>query len=393
MSNWLIRRFIKNWQNTDDPTVRERYGTFAGGFGIVCNLFLCVIKIMVGLLSASLSITADGLNNLSDMGSSVITMICFRLAGKPADPEHPFGHGRMEYLSAFMVAMLILLLGFELLTGSAKTLIDGSPAPTYSTLAIVILVLSVAVKLYMFFFNRHLGQKIDSEALMATAQDSINDVITTGVILLCVVISRLVTIPFNLDAVLGIGVALFILYSGVMTARDTINKLLGEPPAAETIQNLKDIILSFDEFRGVHDLIVHNYGPGRVFATVHVEVPQTIDIVYCHEQVDLCEKVINERTGIELTIHMDPVDTDNVEVEKLRNHLSCELKKLDNQISIHDFRMTPKSENRTNLIFDAVMPSTLAMSKDAFIAYIEKTARAIDPTYVCVVTVDSNYSG
>ncbi len=297
MGDFILKTVIGS-RDISAAETRNLCGSRAGIFGIVCNLFLCALKIGVGILSASISIVADGLNNLADMGSSVITMIGFKIAGRPADKDHPYGHGRMEYMSAFIVAMLILLVGIELLKESAGALINGDAAPTYGIISIIILAVSVAVKLGMYFFNRALGKAINSEALLATAQDCVNDSLATFVILLGVAAGRIFELGFNLDAVMGIGVALFILYSGFMTAKETTDVILGMPPEKETIDKIKECIFSFGIFVGIHDLIVHNYGPNREFASVHVEVPQNIDIVYCHEIIDTCEKFVREQTGL-----------------------------------------------------------------------------------------------
>lgn len=393
MVGFLLKLFVKDYKNTKDNSVRENYGTFAGIFGIICNLFLCALKVSIGIITKSISIMADGLNNLTDMGSSVVTMIGFRLSNKPADPEHPFGHGRMEYLSAFIVSCIILLLGGELFTSSIKALINGDAMPVYSNTAIIILVVSVFVKLYMFFFNKKLSRLVDSSALSATAQDCINDAIATFVILLSVVISKTVALSFNLDAVMGIAVALFILYSGFNAAKETIGQLLGEPPAKELLEEIESILLSFSDFKDIHDLIVHNYGPGRMFASVHIEVDQNIDIVHCHEQVDLCEKLIEEKTGVVITIHMDPVNTSDEEVESIKKEVLCAVKNIDERLTIHDFRTTPKGTQRTNLIFDAVMPSSLKISKTELEQRIGEEVAKIDPTYVCVVTIDTDFTG
>ena len=393
MTKLLVKLFIKNSEDVNNGTVRLKYGTLGGAVGILCNLFLCTLKITVGFMTASISIVADGLNNLSDMGSSIITMIGFKMAGKPADSDHPFGHGRMEYMSAFIVSMLILLVGAELLKSSVTALVTGESAPAYSVWAIIILAVSVLVKLWMCLFNRKLGKKIDSEALIATAQDSLNDMVTTSVILLSVGISMLVTLPFNLDAVMGILVALFILYSGLASAKDTLNEILGTPPDKKLIKEIEDTILSFKEFKGIHDLIVHNYGPGRQFASVHVEVPQDTDIVKCHEQIDLCEKLIDEKLDISLVIHMDPIDVNNEAVATTKERITNAVKEIDSNMSVHDFRMTPAGEKRTNLIFDVVVPSTVKMSHEELNELISECARKINPTYCCVITFDNDFSG
>ncbi len=393
MSALLIKLFIKNPENIKDNNVREAYGKMGSIIGIICNLFLCVLKIAVGILSGSISITADGLNNLSDMGSSVVTMIGFKLANKPADSDHPFGHGRMEYISAFIVAVLILLVGFELLKSSFEALINNSATPKYSLIAIIILIISVFVKTWLFFFNRKIGKRISSEALIATAKDSLNDSVATLVILISVLVSKLIVLPFNLDAVMGIGVAIFILYSGIVSAKETLNSILGTPPEKELISEIEDTILSFEEFIGIHDLIVHNYGPGRQFASVHVEVPQDINIVKCHEQIDLCEKIINEKLGILLVIHMDPIDTNNELVGIAKEKMCNVLTEIDTNLTLHDFRMTPSGEKQTNLIFDVVVPSNIKIPEKELRKRIEDGALNVDKTFKCVITFDNDFTG
>ena len=373
--------------------MRKSYGTLSGGVGIFCNLILCITKIAVGLLTASISITADGLNNLSDMGSSVITLIGFKMAGKPADKDHPFGHGRMEYMSAFIVALLILLVGAELLKSSITALIAGDKFPEYSAAAIIVLAVSMLIKLWMYIFNRRLYKKVESGVFKATALDSLNDIMSTGAILLSVAVSLCFKLPFNLDAVMGLLVSLFILYSGFSTAKDTLNLILGNPPDKETVEEIKNTVLSFEGFIGIHDLMVHNYGPSRQFASVHVEVPQESDFVKCHEQVDLCEKLINEKYNIQLVIHMDPIDTNSPAVKAAREAMTAELKKIDERMSLHDFRMTPLSENRTNLIFDVVIPPEFNDKKEELRQEISAAAKELDGTYCCVITFDNDFIG
>lgn len=393
MSSLLVRLFVKNYNDTKNPQVRGRYGSLAGVVGIVCNLILSVLKIGIGLIVGSLSISADGFNNLTDMGSSVVAMLGFKLAGKPADRDHPFGHGRMEYMSAFIVAVLILLVGFELLKSSVTALVNGEVAPEYSLISILILAFSVIIKLWLFFFNRKLSKSIDSEVLAATAKDSLNDCVATTAILISVGVTRFVEVPFNLDAVMGILVAVFILISGIGSAKDTINQILGQPPEEETINEISDFILSFPEFYGIHDLIVHNYGPGRQFASVHVEVPQNIDIVKCHEEIDLCEKLLFERTGINVVIHMDPIDTDDETITATKSAMQKALKEIDESLTLHDFRMTPLAENQTNLIFDVVVPSKVKIPDEQLKQEISEKANKINSTFVCVITLDNDFTG
>ncbi|MBQ3547963.1 MAG: cation transporter [Clostridia bacterium] len=393
MTHILTRLFIKNPDDVKNNATREQYGSLSGAVGIICNLLLCVFKITVGALTHSISIVADGFNNLSDMGSSVITILGFKLANKPADKDHPFGHGRIEYMSAFIVAILILLVGFELMKTSCGALINGTPMPTYSLVSIIVLAVSVVFKLWLFIFNRKLGKKIESETLLATAQDSLNDSIATAVILISVAVSKLVTVPFNLDAVMGVAVALFIIWAGINAAKETLNRILGEPPSAELITDIENAILSRKDFVGIHDLMVHNYGPGRLFASVHVEVPQDIDIVHCHEQIDLCEKEIYDNLGVSLVIHMDPMDVNNDEINFIRQQLSNGIKVIDNNLTIHDFRMTPMADTQTNLVFDVVVPQNFKLTEKELKEKITQIARLINPTFCCVITVERDFTG
>ena len=391
MTKLLIKLFVKNSENTKSEKVRLTYGNLGSITGIVCNLLLCAVKIAVGLVVGSMSIVADGLNNLSDMGSSVISMIGFRLSNKPADSDHPFGHGRMEYLSAFTVSIFILVVGVELLISAVKTIVSGTPSPEFSYVSLAVLGFSILLKLWMFLFNRKLGKKIDSSALIATAQDSLNDCVSTFAILICAIISMNVKIPFNLDAVVSIGVAGFILWSGINTIKDTIGELLGRPPEAELINEIENGIMAFDGFLGVHDLIVHNYGHGRQFASVHVEVPQDTDIVKCHEQIDICEKVVGQKCGISLVIHMDPVNVNDESVMKAKQEMIDIIKSIHPDLTLHDFRMTPPSDERTNLIFDVVIPKTVKLTEKQLDEQIKQLAKAKNKTYECVITYDMSY--
>lgn len=393
MTSLLIRLFIKNPNDTANSETRARYGELGSIVGIVSNIILCAIKISVGIISSSISIIADGLNNLADMGSSVITMIGFKMANKPADRDHPFGHGRMEFMSAFVVAFLILMVGFELFSTSVKTLISGESAPIYSTFSIVALIASIVIKLWMFLFNRKLGKAIDSSALIATAKDSLNDCISTSAILAAAIITSYIKLPFNLDAVMAIGVSLFILWAGFSAARETLDEILGKPPEPQLIKDIEDSIMSFEGFIGIHDLIVHNYGPGRLFASVHVEVPQDIDIVKCHERIDICEKLVGEKTGVELVIHMDPIDINSEDVVLAREQMDEIIKGIDPRLTLHDFRMTPVSDTRTNLIFDVVLPSDLKITAQELDDAIAHAARDKNPTYACVITYDNSFIG
>ena len=393
MTELITRIFIKNSENVKDNTVRKAYGTLGGIVGIICNLMLCIIKITVGLISGSISIMADGFNNLSDMGSSLVTIIGFKLAGKPADRDHPFGHGRMEYMSAFIVSVLILIVGVDLMESSLKSLIGNTAPPTYNVWAIIVLIISVSVKLWMFVFNRKLGNKISSDVLKATAKDSLNDTLATIAILISVGVSLVCALPFNLDALMGVLVSLFILWSGISSAKETLDEILGKPPEKELIETIESTIMSFKYFVGIHDLIVHNYGPGRQFASVHVEVPQDIDIVKCHEQIDLCEKLVREQLDLQLVIHMDPIDCNNETVNITREKMANAIKVIDQGLTLHDFRMTPLSDKRTNLIFDVVVPSRVKLSEKELEERIVSLAKLINPIFECVITFDNDFSG
>ena len=393
MTALLIKIFVKNYSDTKSIESRNRYGNLGSVIGIFVNFLLSITKIVIGLVGGVLSVTADGFNNLADAGSSVVTLIGFKLANKPADRDHPFGHGRMEYISAFIVSFLILLVGFELLKDAVTALKNGEAMPQFETISIIALVCSIVVKCWLYFFNRKIGKTIDSSALIATAKDSLNDCIATGAILASAIVARFVNITFNLDAIMAIGVALFILWSGFCSARDTLNEILGGPPEPQLINDINDTILSFEEFHGIHDLIVHNYGPGRQFASVHVEVPHNTDIVACHEKIDLCEKLIQEKFGVNLVIHMDPIDTDNESVAAARNTMVHIIKEIDSKLTLHDFRMTPAGDTRTNLIFDVVVPAELNMSETQLNDIICQKAKVANKTYVCVITFDRDFTG
>ncbi len=389
MTKLLLKLFVKNYKNTEDKNVRERYGVLGGTVGIVCNLLLAVVKIILGIVSGSVSVVADAMNNFSDTASSVITLIGFKAAGKPADEDHPFGHGRIEYMAAFIVSALILLVGFELFKSSVEKIISPT-AVNVDYITLIILLLSSLTKLWMFFFNKKLSKAADSGVLAATAQDSLNDALVTFAILVSVGV--MVVFNINIDAYVGLLMSLFILYTGIKSAKETIDPLLGTPPEKELIDELHKTILSFEGFIGIHDLIVHNYGPGRIFASVHIEVPVDIDIVHCHEQVDLCEKVVNEKLGVELVVHMDPIVTNDETVNKTKEQLKTVLGEIDNRLSFHDFRMTPKGENRTNLIFDIVVPVSTKLSEEEISEKVTEGMRKIDPTFFFVITFDKDYA-
>lgn len=390
MTSFLLKFFIKDYKNTENQAVREKVGNFGGIVGIFCNLLLFIIKFIAGTISNSISITADAFNNLSDMGSSVVTLLGFKLSNIPPDKEHPFGHGRIEYLSATFVSAIIMFVGGELFLSSVKKIITPEPLETEKiSISIIILVISVLIKLWMSFFNKKLGNMISSDSLKATAKDSLNDCISTSAVLISTFVSLFFNI--NIDAYAGLAVAIFIIYSGITSIKDTLNPLLGMPPKKEMIDEIENIVYSFDKFVGIHDLIVHNYGPGRTFASLHVEVPENINIIWCHEQIDLCEKIIRERMNIEVVIHMDPVATDDEFVNDLKSKVYKKIEEFDSSLSCHDFRVV-KGEKVTNVIFDTVIPNKYKLSAEQLKIKIQELVHEISPNYNCVITIDIDYN-
>lgn len=387
MTNLLLKLFIKNYKNTADPMIRRKYINLGSITGILCNIVLFVIKLSIGLLAGSVSIMADAFNNLTDIGSSVVTIIGFRLSIKPADKEHPFGHGRFEYMSAMLVAIIILLVGFELLKSSVEKIFSPTDLKV-EFYTIILLCISVIIKLWMFLFNKKLGKSINSSGLIATAQDSINDSIATFAVLISIIICSIFKI--NIDPYMGIIVALFILYSGIKTIKETLDPLLGMPPEKETIDAIATMVLANENFVGIHDLIVHNYGPGRSFASLHVEVPSNADIVACHEDIDACEKEIHNTLGIEVVIHMDPIAVDDENTIKTKEAVIDAIKKYDSRLSVHDFRMV-NGEEQINLIFDVVVPNEIKLKDSEIKAKIDEICKQIDARYVTVLTLDKDY--
>lgn len=384
MTNLLSRLFIKNHQNYDDPAVRSAYGKLAGIVGIVCNLLLFAAKLTVGLISGSVSITADAVNNLSDASGSVVTLVGFKLAERPADRGHPFGHARMEYLSGLTVAVLILLIGVELAKSSFQKILHPSPVE-FSAALTVTLVLSILVKLWMAHFNRSLGRKIDSETLTATAADSRNDVLATAAVLLACIVGKVT--GWAIDGYAGLLVALFILWSGAGIIKDTIDPLLGEAPNQELVRMVGREIGGYDKVLGLHDLMVHDYGPGRRFASVHVEMDSREDPLACHEIIDGIERDFLEKHNIHLVVHYDPLVTDDEELNHMRALVEETIQGIDPQFSIHDFRMV-RGPERTNLIFDLAIPYEADGERDEILKKIDECVRFEDSRYQAVVTFD-----
>lgn len=387
MIRLLIKFFIKSEGDPGAPESRRAYGILCSVTGIVLNILLFAGKYLAGVVSGSIAIMADAFNNLSDAGSSVITLIGFKFAGIKADAEHPFGHGRFEYLSGFIVAAAIILMGFELAKSSISKIISPTPVDT-SALSIIILCISVGVKLYMCVYNRAIGRKINSTAMKATAMDSLSDAVATSVVLISLLLMKYTGI--NVDGWCGIMVALFILYAGYNAAKDTISPLLGQPPAPELIEQIKEITLSYKEIVGIHDLVVHDYGPGRVMISLHGEVPGNGNIFELHDVIDRAEKELKEKLGCEAVIHMDPIAVDNEEIDMVRDEVSELIKAIDERLSIHDFRMV-KGPTHTNLIFDVVVPYELKMSDSEIMDLIETRVRERWSSYFTVLNIDHAY--
>ena len=372
MTKLLLHLFVKGYQNTENSRVRTAIGTLSGVMGIVCNVLLFLGKLIAGTLSGSVSITADAMNNLSDASGSIVTLLGFRVADKPADEEHPYGHARAEYLSGLAVAMLILLIGFELVKSSAEKIFHPT-AVEFSALAAGVLIASIAVKLWMCLFNRKLGRLIDSTALQATAADSRNDCITTSVVLLASVIEYFLDI--RVDGFMGLAVAVFILYSGWNLAKETVSPLLGENADPELRQKIVDYVEQQPKVLGYHDLMVHDYGPGQRFASLHVEMDHREDPLECHERIDDMERECLRSHNVHLVIHYDPVVTDDPELTALKERVSDLLRDRDHRLSLHDFRMV-QGKRHMNLVFDVALPMDLKGQEDAIQQTLENSLNA-----------------
>ena len=387
MIEFLIRRFVPDWQQVQRTDVRERYGTLAAAVGILSNIFLCIIKGLIGLFSGSIAVTADAVNNLSDAGSSVITLLAFKIAGKPADKEHPYGHARMEYISGMAVSFIIILLGLELMGSSFEKILHPEEVGV-SALTYLVLIVSIAVKLWQGMFNRNLGKRISSEALQATAADSLNDVFSTGAVLLSTLVYQFTAIP--IDGWVGMLVAIFITVSGVKLIMETGSPLLGQAPDPQMVRELEEKITAYDGVIGIHDLQVHNYGPGRVFATVHAEVPANRDILVSHDIIDNIEREVGHEMNLNLVIHMDPVVTDDERLNQLHAQVQQIVVGIDSNLSMHDFRAV-FGPTHTNLVFDVVVPPGFSLSDSELSRRIEQQVQTLG-SYFCVITVDHNYA-
>ncbi len=384
MNEFLIRLFVGKNKNPNDPAVRGKYASLAGFTGIIMNFLLFVGKLTMGLVSASVAIIADAFNNISDAGSSVVALIGFRLANKPVDKEHPLGHGRLEYVSGFIVDALIILVGAELLKSSIEKIVNPT-LPSVGVATLIILSVAILVKVWLFFFYRKIGKKIRSASINAAASDSLTDCIATTLVLVSALVARIWGVA--IDGWAGILVAAFILYTGIKAAKETIDLLLGSPPDPEFIENIYEFIKDYKKIVGIHDVMVHDYGPGRQIVSFHAEVPSDSDINVAHEEVDQMERDMHEKFGCIVTVHLDPIVMNDPLVNELRALAQTSAKTVNADFSIHDFRMT-KGETTVNLIFDLVMPSDCKMCSEEAENAVADEIRKHRPNCFCVIRVE-----
>lgn len=392
MIDWLARKFIKDSSNVNNPRVREKYGNFAGIIGIISNFVLVAIKVFLGIISGAISIIADAINNLSDMATSIVTIIGFKLAAKPADDEHPFGHERLEYIMGLIISFIILFIGVELGRTSIDKIINPTPLDkTFILITIIGLVVAIIIKIWQGLVYRKIAKKIDSIALKASSQDSFNDVISTMAVLIGLVLSHFV-FNFNLDGYLGIAVALFILYSGVSLVKSTIDPLIGVLPDKDLIKKISDDILKYEGVLGIHDLVCHMYGKTRCFITLHVEVSSKEDILISHDLIDNIEKEIKDKYNVEICIHLDPIEVDNEELNIAKNELDIIIPSIDKRLKYHDLRMV-KGYTHTNLIFDVVKPFNFVLPANKLKELITSKVQELHQDYLCVIVVEDSYIG
>ena len=388
MTDLLIKLFVKDKDNISNVKVRSAYGTLSGSVGIVVNILLSVAKLIIGSITHSITITGDALNNLSDAGSSTISLIGFRIASKPADKEHPYGHGRVEYICGLGVSVVIMFMGFELIKSSVDKIIHPQ-TPEFSYAAVIVLVLSILGKLWLALFNRKIGKAINSDTVDAVVKDSLSDMAATAVSIISLVLSRYFDLPF--DGIFGVVVSLFVIWAGIGVFRATTASLLGQPPEESKVKMLEEKILSYDGVFGVHDLIVHDYGPGRCFVTAHAEVPSTADIMESHDLMDVIEQEVRNDTGYIITLHMDPIVMDDEKTNEAKAMVADMVKEIDDTLSIHDFRMV-SGPHHTNLIFDVVLPYSCKIDGSEVIELINQKLAALEKNFYAVVTIDRNYN-
>lgn len=383
----LARLLIKDKDNTASPSVRQAYGVLCGSVGIFLNLLLFTGKFLAGLISNSIAVTADAFNNLSDAGSSLITLVGFKMAGQKPDPDHPFGHGRIEYLSGLLVSVAILFMAFELIQSSFDKILHPQKVDC-SVLTVVILLASIAVKLYMAYYNKRISKKIDSAAMNATATDSFSDTLATTVVLIATFIGHFTGL--SIDGYCGILVGIFIFCAGYNAAKDTISPLLGQPPQPDFVQNVEDIVMSYEYVLGIHDMIVHDYGPGRVMLSLHAEVPSDGDLLILHDMIDNIEHRLHDELHCEAVIHMDPVITDDEQTNHMKEKVTELLATAYPEVCFHDFRVV-KGPTHTNIIFDIVVPFGYAKSDEEITDYLKTEIQRIDDSCFAVIQIDRDY--
>ncbi|MDR1774175.1 MAG: cation diffusion facilitator family transporter [Clostridioides sp.] len=391
ISKLVINFFIKDNENINDENIRKRYGQLAGIIGIVSNLFLFLFKFIIGFVTASVSVTADAFNNLSDMASSVVTIIGINLSSLPPDKEHPFGHGRIEYISAFIVSFLVMLVGIQFMKTSFQRLINPVEVK-FNIIPFVILLVSIAVKFWLSRFNKYVGLKIKSTALEASSMDALGDVFTSSCVTLSFLLSNFTQFP--IDSIVGLIISVVIFYQGFLLVKKTVDSLLGESPDPDLVKKIQEGVMSYNKIMGVHDLIIHNYGVGRVIASIHAEVPANVDIIYLHEIIDLAERELSQKLNISLVIHMDPLNVEDSEVNSTKEEIWELLKQKNYVISIHDFRIVGKGK-RKNLIFDVVVDFSLldkSMDEEKIRDDINNLVKGIYEEYECIINVDRMYS-
>lgn len=390
ISEFLVRKFVKNYETIEDEKTRNAYIYLGSIVGIICNLILSIIKITVGVISSSVSIMADGFNNLSDMASSLITMIGIKLANMPADKEHPFGHGRMEYLSALVVAFMVMLVGAQFIKSSVDRILNPTKV-SFEMIPFILLLISLILKLWLSRFNKYVGEKINSSALKAASVDALGDVFTSSCVIISFVASKFTTIP--IDGYVGVLVSLAILYAGYSLVKDTISPLLGEAPDEELVKAIKQGVLSYDNIIGVHDLIIHNYGVGKCMASIHAEIPSNIDLVTIHEIIDTAEREISQKLNIYLVIHMDPMCIHDEKINAIKGDVQKILFKYEQIKSMHDFRIT-EGKNQTNIIFDIEVnfdEVNTVEKEEELRKNLEEGIKKLNPLYNCIITIDKYF--
>jgi cation diffusion facilitator family transporter len=387
---FIVNKFIKDNSNIKNEKVRNSYGILGGIIGILVNVILFIIKLSIGVIVSSIAIMADAFNNLSDAASSLITILGFKLSSKPADKEHPFGHGRIEYLSALIVAFMVMLVGLQFIKSSFERIMNPTPV-VFELIPFILLFVSIFFKVWLSRFNKFMGEKINSAALKASSTDALGDVFTSTCVVISFLASKFTSLP--IDAYIGMVVALFIVYSGFNLVKDTINPLLGEAPDPELVNSIKEMVISYNNILGTHDLIIHNYGPGRCMASVHAEIPSDIDVVTIHEIIDRAEREISKVLKIYLVIHIDPICIIEGEVKDAYEEILSIIKQYDYIESIHDFRVIGKGDTK-NLIFDIVIDplKKLPIDNDELIGRISDKVKKYHPSYNCVITIDKHYT-